>query len=118
MLSPIPHDRRSSQLFFVMPSASSTRDGASRVEQGEVSWFVLGYLMYAMALAAVAVLVSRPEDVAYVTAPVTLGLAFSYLLMFVGLSDPRTRSSWPSRSFRRSHRSSRLECVKMYILRA
>ena len=52
-----------------------------------LAWFVLGYLMYAMALAAVAVLVSRPEEVAYVTAPVTLGLVFSYLLMFVGLSD-------------------------------
>jgi ABC-2 type transport system permease protein len=51
-------------------------------------WFVLGYLLYAMALAAVAVLVSRPEEVPYVTAPVVLGLAFSYLLMFVGLSDP------------------------------
>jgi ABC-2 type transport system permease protein len=51
-------------------------------------WFVLGYLLYAMALAAVAVLVSRPEEVPYVTAPVVLGLTFSYLLMFVGLSDP------------------------------
>ena len=51
-------------------------------------WFVLGYLMYATALAAVAVLVSRPEEVAYATAPVTVGLVFSYLLMFVGLSDP------------------------------
>ena len=51
-------------------------------------WFVLGYLMYAMALAAVAVLVSRPEEVADATAPVTVALVCSYLLMFVGLSDP------------------------------
>jgi ABC-2 type transport system permease protein len=53
-----------------------------------LAWFVLGYLMYAMALAAVAVLVSRPEEVAYATAPVTVGLVFSYLLMFVALGDP------------------------------
>jgi len=53
-----------------------------------LAWFVLGYLMYATALAAVAVLVSRPEEVAYATAPVTVGLVFSYLLMFVALSDP------------------------------
>jgi ABC-2 type transport system permease protein len=51
-------------------------------------WFVLGYLMYAMALAAVAVLVSRPEEVAYATAPVMVGMIFSYLLMFVALGDP------------------------------
>jgi ABC-2 type transport system permease protein len=53
-----------------------------------LAWFVLGYLMYATALAAVAVLVSRPEEVAYATAPVVLGLTFSYLLMFVALGDP------------------------------
>jgi ABC-2 type transport system permease protein len=53
-----------------------------------LAWFALGYLLYATALAAVAVLVSRPEEVAYATAPVTLGLVFSYLLMFVALSDP------------------------------
>jgi ABC-2 type transport system permease protein len=53
-----------------------------------LAWFVLGYLMYATALAAVAVLVSRPEEIAYATAPVTVGLVFSYLLMFVALGDP------------------------------
>jgi ABC-2 type transport system permease protein len=53
-----------------------------------LAWFVLGYLMYATALAAVAVLVSRQEDIPYATAPVTVGLVFSYLLMFVALSDP------------------------------
>jgi ABC-2 type transport system permease protein len=53
-----------------------------------LAWFVLGYLMYAMALAAVAVLVSRPEEVAGATAPVTIALVVPYLLMFVGLSDP------------------------------
>jgi ABC-2 type transport system permease protein len=53
-----------------------------------LAWFVLGYLMYAMALAAVAVLVSRPEEVAGATAPVAVALVVPYLLMFVGLSDP------------------------------
>jgi len=53
-----------------------------------VVWFVLGYLMYAMAFAAVAVLVSRPEEVAGATAPVAVAVAVPYLLMFVGLSDP------------------------------
>jgi ABC-2 type transport system permease protein len=53
-----------------------------------LAWFVLGYLLYATALAAVAVLVSRQEEVAGATAPVTLGLVISYLLMFVALGDP------------------------------
>ena len=51
-------------------------------------WFVLGFLLYAMALASIAVLVSRPEEVQNATAPVLVALGCSYLLVFVALPDP------------------------------
>jgi ABC-2 type transport system permease protein len=44
-----------------------------------LAWFVLGFLMYAMALAAVAALVSRPEEVPYATAPANLLLLGSFV---------------------------------------
>jgi ABC-2 type transport system permease protein len=45
-----------------------------------VVWFVLGYLMYALLYAAVGSMVSRQEDVASVSLPVTLVLAASWIL--------------------------------------
>jgi ABC-2 type transport system permease protein len=44
-----------------------------------LAWFVLGFLMYATALAAVAALVSRAEEVAYATAPANLLLLGSFI---------------------------------------
>jgi ABC-2 type transport system permease protein len=44
-----------------------------------LAWFVLGFLMYATALAAVAALVSRAEEVAYATAPANLLLLASFV---------------------------------------
>jgi ABC-2 type transport system permease protein len=43
------------------------------------AWFLLGFLLYATALAAVAALVSRPEEVAYATAPASLLLLASFI---------------------------------------
>ena len=43
------------------------------------SWFVLGFLLYAAAHATVAALVSRPEQVAGATAPVTIVLLGSFV---------------------------------------
>jgi ABC-2 type transport system permease protein len=51
-------------------------------------WFLLGFALYASAYAAVAALVSRPEEVQSATAPVTVVLAISYVLMFFALPDP------------------------------
>jgi ABC-2 type transport system permease protein len=45
-----------------------------------VVWFVLGYLMYALLYAAVGSMVSRQEDVASVSLPVTLVLVASWIL--------------------------------------
>jgi len=44
--------------------------------------------LYAMALAAAASLVSRQEEVACVTTPISVFLVLSYLLVFVVVSDP------------------------------
>jgi ABC-2 type transport system permease protein len=43
------------------------------------SWFVLGFLLYAAAHATVAALVSRPEQVAGATAPITIVLLGSFV---------------------------------------
>jgi ABC-2 type transport system permease protein len=43
-------------------------------------WYVVGFLTYATALAALASLVSRQEDVASVTAPVTLLMVVPYVI--------------------------------------
>ncbi len=43
------------------------------------AWFLLGFLLYATALAAVAALVSRPDEVAYATAPANLLLLASFI---------------------------------------
>ncbi len=51
-------------------------------------WFELGFLLYASAYATVAALVSRQEEVAGATAPISLLLAVSYLLMYFALARP------------------------------
>jgi ABC-2 type transport system permease protein len=45
-----------------------------------IVWFLLGYFAYALAVAAVAALVSRQEDVAGVVTPVLLFLVLGYVL--------------------------------------
>lgn len=51
-------------------------------------WFLLGFALYAAAYATIAALVSRQEEVQSATAPITVLLAGSYILMFFALSDP------------------------------
>jgi ABC-2 type transport system permease protein len=53
-----------------------------------LAWFLLGFGLYASAFAAVGALVSRPEEVQGATAPVTVVLVVSYVLMFFALPDP------------------------------
>jgi ABC-2 type transport system permease protein len=43
-------------------------------------WFVVGFLMYALALAALAALVSRQEDIGSVTAPVVMLMIVPYII--------------------------------------
>lgn len=45
-----------------------------------LGWFVIGYVTYALALAALAALVSRQEEVASVTSPVTTLMTVPYLV--------------------------------------
>jgi len=59
------------------------------VEVGSyLAWFELGFLLYAAAYATVAALVSRQEEVAGATAPISILLAVSYLLMYFALARP------------------------------
>jgi ABC-2 type transport system permease protein len=53
-----------------------------------LAWFLLGFLLYAAGFASVAALVSRQEEIQGATAPVSVLLAGSYILMFAALSDP------------------------------
>ncbi len=60
---------------------------------GDLVWFLLGFLFYATAFAAVAATVSRQEEVTSAIAPVTVLLLGSYLLMFVVVTDPASPTS-------------------------
>jgi len=61
---------------------------------GDLFWFLLGFLFYATAFAAVAATVSRQEEVTSAIAPVTVLLLGSYLLMFVAvMPDPTSTTS-------------------------
>ncbi|HEX7472787.1 MAG TPA: ABC transporter permease [Candidatus Limnocylindrales bacterium] len=51
-------------------------------------WFVLGFLFYATAYAAVAALVSRQEDVSGAIAPIYIALIAAYVLVSVVVPDP------------------------------
>ncbi len=57
-------------------------------------WFVVGFIAYSLALATLASMVSRQEDVASITAPV---LVLMDIPCLIGISIARrTRSSWCS----------------------
>ena len=55
---------------------------------GDLLWFLLGFLFYATAYAAVASLVSRQEDVQGAIAPISIFQIVGYLLMYVTLANP------------------------------
>ena len=55
---------------------------------GDIVWFVLGFLFYATAYAAVASLVSRQEEVQSAIAPISVFQIAGYLLMYAALPDP------------------------------
>jgi ABC-2 type transport system permease protein len=55
---------------------------------GDLFWFVLGFLFYATAYAAVASLVSRQEEVQSVVAPVAILQIAGYLLVYVTVPNP------------------------------
>ncbi len=56
---------------------------------GAIGWFVIGYLTYALVMAALASLVSRQEDVGSVIAPVTTLMIVPYVIaVSIGTWDP------------------------------
>ncbi len=55
---------------------------------GDICWFVLGFLFYATAYAAVAALVSRQEEVQSAVAPIAILQISAYLLVYVTLPNP------------------------------
>lgn len=55
---------------------------------GYLVWFLLGFLLYSTAYAAVAALVSRQEEVSGAVAPLQIVLLLSYLLVYVAIPNP------------------------------
>jgi len=55
---------------------------------GDIMWFLLGFLFYATAYAAVASLVSRQEEVQSAVAPISILQIAGYLIMYVTLANP------------------------------
>ena len=55
---------------------------------GDIMWFLLGFLFYATAYAAVASLVSRQEEVQGAIAPISVFQIAGYLLMYASLPNP------------------------------
>jgi ABC-2 type transport system permease protein len=55
---------------------------------GDILWFLLGFLFYATAYAAVASLVSRQEEVQGAVAPISIFQIAGYLLMYAALPNP------------------------------
>jgi ABC-2 type transport system permease protein len=51
-------------------------------------WFLLGFALYGLALAAAGSLVARQEDVQAVTMPFTIMLVGAYLLTYAAVADP------------------------------
>lgn len=66
--------------------------GVSSVVAGLV-WFVLGFVLYAMLYAAGASLVSRQEDLAAVTAPLSVLVVGTYLSFFWVIANPATTAA-------------------------
>jgi len=55
---------------------------------GDILWFLLGFLFYATAYAAVASLVSRQEELQGAVAPISVFQIAGYLLMYAALPNP------------------------------
>lgn len=55
---------------------------------GGLLWFVLGFVLYALMFAAAGSLVSRQEDLAAVTTPITMLIVGTYLAFFWVLANP------------------------------
>ena len=55
---------------------------------GDILWFLLGFLFYATAYAAVASLVSRQEEIQSAVAPISVFQIAGYLLMYAALPNP------------------------------
>ena len=55
---------------------------------GYLTWFVLGFLLYSAGYAALASLVSRPEEVQGAVVPMAVFPIASYLLAYLALADP------------------------------
>ena len=55
---------------------------------GDIMWFLLGFLFYATAYAAVASLVSRQEEIQSAVAPISILQIAGYLLMYAALPNP------------------------------
>ncbi len=55
---------------------------------GDILWFLLGFLFYATAYAAVASLVSRHEEVQSAVGPISVLQIAGYLLMYASLPNP------------------------------
>lgn len=55
---------------------------------GDLLWFLLGFLFYATAYAAVASLVSRQEEVQSAVAPISILQIAGYLLVYASLPNP------------------------------
>lgn len=53
-----------------------------------VLWFVLGYLLYALAYAAAGAMVSRQEEVNVVSVPITMFILVGYLLTYAAVGVP------------------------------
>ena len=71
-------------LLLTVPTGVLTLPGAAvgAVAIG-VMWFVLGFILYALMLAATASLVSRVEEVSSATVPVTMLMVVTWLLAYV-----------------------------------
>jgi ABC-2 type transport system permease protein len=55
---------------------------------GDICWFLLGFLFYATAYAAVASLVSRQEEVQGAVGPISILQIAGYLIMYAALPNP------------------------------
>jgi len=76
-----------SALAFGLLDTSSLNLGVAAV--GALGWFVIGYTTFALLLAGLAALVSRQEEVASVTSPVTMLMTVPYIVgVSVAIWDP------------------------------
>ncbi len=87
------------QLLLIGGAAAGTAATSGALDGTEVNltsafvwiivWFVLGYVMYSLVLAALSALVSRQEDVGSVITPVILIMMIPYFIgVTVGVNDP------------------------------